>query len=637
MSKIDKKIRLVSTDIYDFSKDPFRKLISDIDPETLNISLKPNFNLFYDPEAYLAGRYNGAMEIDCHNENVQQIVNTVNSIKNADILNVNMIADKHYEMNEEVKKEGLQNVANLLKFETKFTYSYLSKNYENYLNTFPTISELNYPYFYEILQQQYDENNLKKFSGPDYFIDPIKIITDGPPRNNMKNILFSSPESFNDYSNQFPFFADVRFDTKQNIGDSISNVFTEKNLYNEMLNLALFNMGNIKLAVSENSSFQNINKIQRADFFNILFGLTNDERADASFILKINERIKNNRKTLPEIIGGAPSYTEVVGYVLKKYDLFGPKAAPLQQWLFANPAKAKTFRFIDSQIKYNKKYRYSLDAIVMSIDTSYKYISAGVISPTKILVEYSYAPRVNLYIVENSSEYTNKVLSQPPVKPEIDFLPYVDINNRLKMNLYNNTKKNIVEKPIPITINDFTYFEDIKRTQGSLNGKVSFSYDDGTAKKFEVFRSTEKPTSYEDFNNKLIYSVDSNGLENISLVDNIVPEKYYYYTFRVIDYHDQVSNPSQIYELIHSNGSLLVKPYDIYTIPQESYITFRKHIQISPSVLQIQAQEDSKKIVLGIGKESLWDKKFKIRLTSRSTGKKIDLNLTFKYNNSYNS
>jgi hypothetical protein len=35
-------------------------------------------------------------------------------------------------------------------------------------------------------------------------------------------------------------------------------------------------------------------------------------------------------------------------------------------------------------------------------------------------------------------------------------------------------------------------------------------------------------------------------------------------------------------------------------------------------------------IVLGYEAEKIWDRKFKIRLTSKKSGKKIDLNVTFK-------
>jgi hypothetical protein len=35
-------------------------------------------------------------------------------------------------------------------------------------------------------------------------------------------------------------------------------------------------------------------------------------------------------------------------------------------------------------------------------------------------------------------------------------------------------------------------------------------------------------------------------------------------------------------------------------------------------------------VSLGIGEDSTWGKRFKVRLTSKTTGKKVDFNFTFK-------
>ena len=42
------------------------------------------------------------------------------------------------------------------------------------------------------------------------------------------------------------------------------------------------------------------------------------------------------------------------------------------------------------------------------------------------------------------------------------------------------------------------------------------------------------------------------------------------------------------------------------------------------------AQSQISKVTVGNNPDPIWDKKFKIRMTSKKTGKKIDVNITYK-------
>jgi hypothetical protein len=206
-----------------------------------------------------------------------------------------------------------------------------------------------------------------------------------------------------------------------------------------------------------------------------------------------------------------------------------------------------------------------------------------------------------------------------------------------------------------------------------VSGSLVFGSDD-TEITFEIYRMTEKPLSYVDFDGHLLASVpgvtpSGEKAVNIGYDDTIKPNRKYYYTFRTIDYHDAISIPSPIYqvEIVDDNGRMypivgVFYPNNHVDRSVNVMKPLRKYIQISPAMAQIAVDAsigspfETANVVpseapppglLGTRPEegSVWQKElsaddiaagtthpqriFKIRLTSRQTGKKIDLNVKF--------
>ena len=76
---------------------------------------------------------------------------------------------------------------------------------------------------------------------------------------------------------------------------------------------------------------------------------------------------------------------------------------------------------------------------------------------------------------------------------------------------------------------------------------------------------------------------------------------------------------------------------------QSRRFPLKKLFQLQPNISQLTfdttdidfdspAQNQLGNLIVGKADDLLWGKKFKVRLTSKKTGKKIDLNITYKLN-----
>jgi hypothetical protein len=164
----------------------------------------------------------------------------------------------------------------------------------------------------------------------------------------------------------------------------------------------------------------------------------------------------------------------------------------------------------------------------------------------------------------------------------------------------------------------------------------------------------KKPKSFGDFAGKKI-KLASTTLKNsemvsagIGIVDSIKPNKKYYYCIRAIDNHGHISYPSPIYEveMVDDAGSIYPMVRVCEFAPRfesQQSIGGKRYVHIKPSMPQMLVNEEAsglvevgtveylEKLKLSISEEPLWGKKFKIRLTSKSTGRKMDFNVSFEH------
>jgi hypothetical protein len=171
----------------------------------------------------------------------------------------------------------------------------------------------------------------------------------------------------------------------------------------------------------------------------------------------------------------------------------------------------------------------------------------------------------------------------------------------------------------------------------------------------EVLRLSERPAAYTDFA-EASHGVVDLQIENKNyyltdeiFYDKIQTNKKYYYLFRFVNAHGISGRISTILqaELIDDGGYKYSVFKDLFDEDLDSDIfiqpskTFKKLIHILPNLKQLML--NTSKIDfndhaanqlenLGVGthvNDRLWGKTFKIRLTSKKTSKKADLNLTF--------
>jgi len=460
---------------------------------------------------------------------------------------------------------------------------------------------------------------------------------------------------------------------------------------------------------------------------------------------KMKKRIKDGGKTrtYEDILKGKKAYSETLFYRITKHEVNTQGKAndePIQTYIYPNSSEIDILQFIDTQVKYNKKYRYRVNAwqAVFGTEYSYKlgrvhdlsqtkewaaqYGSAGppaggwynstpeddsnnpaaesvasamqlkqmedhIMESTralrKLVLEVTTKPIIKIFELPYISDKLNyscdlMVNDKHPMPPEVKVIPYKGVNNRILFFL-NSGVGEIRETPRAVNVLTeeelfalVSQYESqynqtkIQATLSLMQGLPLTFRSDDHAVAFRSFRLEERPRSYNEFASGVIKNFDltseSGNLDkgtSYAFVDKIQPNKKYYYMFTCKDVHGGVSNPSPIYEveMVDEDGRIypIVTMVDLEAPPPAGDISKpgKKYIHIMPTLEQSIVNDDATfppselatsgpdiglalscvgyKPKLGIMEEPLFNQdkkyKFKVRLTSKKTGKKIDINV----------
>lgn len=405
---------------------------------------------------------------------------------------------------------------------------------------------------------------------------------------------------------------------------------------------------------------------------------------------KINSLAIKKRRSYADILRGKPAYQEIIMYRVAKHIVTDGNInpVPIQNLYFCNSNNISEFIYNDTQVIYGKEYKYVIYAYTVVFGTEYVLTTPNVgnpgytyfknvgDNPASEFEAKAYAisrPSIQLvevpyYGMEFDEPCSVFIYDDPPMPPNVDIGGYRGINNKILISLSNNFGSMITE-PIVLEDSDNAIFNNVRAYQSLskklvAENKIRFESDDPSAA-FQIFRigpdpvtgTTQKPSSYGDFKGKRIKTISYPDADSASFVDRLQPNKKYYYVFRTIDVHGNISNPTVPYEveMVSEPGSklayVIVRETDFLKKLKPTYKkSLKRFLHVDPreqhKYTKINSLDDidieaitKNPPSLGVVSDPLFVKKehagkerprrFKLRLTSKKSGKKIDINIKF--------
>ena len=379
------------------------------------------------------------------------------------------------------------------------------------------------------------------------------------------------------------------------------------------------------------------------------------------FVEKLKKFIKSKFLTYEDTLNGHMCFAEDVAYRVEKSlaDLEGrPTDDVIQNFWFPNSSEIDVVNFVDTQVKYDKRYAYRFYSYRLVVNTKYYYTGIPLPGNTDevlpVVPAYNdndlliahfkvvSAPEV-LIIEEEILSNDSLIVDDPPIPPEVNIIPYFANGENLLLNL-NSAVGEYMSDPVFLDVEDIGMYDRVRISQRATKegDKIRFKGDDQIAA-FQIYRIENRPQEWQDFDTAEIATVSNAYASTGEYLDRISSNKTYYYTFRAIDVHGHVSLPTEVYEieLVNDEGSVYLRKNVIDFYPREPRHPskpMRRLLEIKPvaeqgfinvEVSQEESAFDIKNVKLGTRQEAPWGRKFKFRIASRKTGRKMDINIDF--------
>ena len=368
-------------------------------------------------------------------------------------------------------------------------------------------------------------------------------------------------------------------------------------------------------------------------------------------------------------------YSEFLAYKVEKV---GVGLTPLQTFYFYNFNKAKTF--IDTQVKFGKTYSYNISGfwflagqryafeLVNSGDSSVQPSGGDLgVDEESLRQAPGYSAEIKLIAKPVFDVIEIPIVSKPlmiveppPPEPIVKIEDVRGVDHKIRLCLKDNRQiktSTYQRRSLPIIEEgeDEAYASMLNGYCYSDNHYFSHVASDSS---FDVYRLEEEPKSIGDFGGNIIYSfrsskIDAYGFRHPShyVYDYLEHKKKYYYLFRNKTHYGNPSLPSPIYvvEKYKDADATILKvnkyvPKDSREFYENKFRRFMRirvnqgHFRFGEASLQNpnSAKDNLANYKLGSGDADIWrfddDNHIKLRLESKNTGKKIDINLLFRYN-----
>ena len=334
------------------------------------------------------------------------------------------------------------------------------------------------------------------------------------------------------------------------------------------------------------------------------------------------------------------------------------------------------FSFYDSQIKYGEKYSYQLNQLVAFTEGKYSYLTFVGLESNKDTAPSNPDSLFHFRFIPSPIEYSSKI-EEIPISPNQLVAPFVDIpphatflevhplrgvNNKVfmhfqDMSFYADPQKRNIPRAFwqegwQSSRDYYIESEDLDTkhlNEDNLDPK-SIKDDDVWFKnqplqKIIIYKvEGEKPTNELDFK-EILEEVDVLGGNRLKLV-SIKPNVQYYFATRSVSVTGLKSYLSQVYsvKIVDDGGTVfpIVDVVELESAPikRKEIKEFTSLFRIEPALLQ-QAPNPAKNNVGYLNPSTFSDQNetkplYKIRVTSKKTGRKVDFNLIYKLKKSTN-